>query len=444
MSSEDGLAVVLRSQSEHLAALKARADAELATARRTSDRLDDLEEVLFGDAAPVSDEVPAPRLGRVAGTSAERPSFSSLRYQAAAHLLSLGVEPGSASFDAMLDPEEIRRIERRFATDFSIHARLDAYDVLAIAAAGLAASLLDILLVATPSTSPLTTQLRKHLSISDRNALAKKAPVPYDRIFQGMPERVAGMYPKSHRVQTLGHDPLLGLFYGTLDIMRGSMTAAPVGGGFQVLDIGPGESNPFVALVRQITHLLSDVATHSGLPLPGWTALATLGGPTLGGKTIGDVARQMYIDGFDSWHFASMATSAAAVDIVLRGYWGLRRAVDPAWRDVVGLEAERHGSTHVSDHPRFASLSLGAHGAAAAGNLVKVAMYGGNPLALNYSEWLTFLRAFYRWADDRQGSVAARVDAGLRANARAVEAGWARLDFSDVAYTDLVARCTPR
>jgi hypothetical protein len=83
-------------------------------------------------------------------------------------------------------------------------------------------------------------------------------------------------------------------------------------------------------------------------------------------------------------------------------------------------------------------MSLGAHGVAATGNLVKLALAGGNPLALNYAEWLTFLRAFFRWADDRQASVAGRVDRGMRANARAVEAGWARLDFSDSHFVDLV------
>ena len=151
----------------------------------------------------------------------------------------------------------------------------------------------------------------------------------------------------------------------------------------------------------------------------------------------------MYLNGYDSWHFVSMATSAAVVDVILRAYWGLRAAVDPDWRQIIDDEADRHGSTSVSDHPRFASMSLGAHGIAAAGNLVKLAMAGGNPLALDYAEWLTLLRAFFRWADDRQGPVSARIDRGMRSNARAVEAGWARLDFTDPAFAHLVETSMP-
>lgn len=456
MSSEDGLAVVLRSQSEHLDALKVQADEGLDAARRTSDRLGALEQDLFGEVSSFS-EPDGKASARRASTRPDRvaPSFDSLLEQSSAHLVSLGIDPGSASFDDMLDPEETRRIERRFDTDFTIHARLDGYDILAIAAAGLTASLLDILLVATPGTSPLTTWLRGQAVPSDNN-LADWAKVPFDRVGRALPEPVAGLGPLTHRVQTLGHDPLLGLLFGVRDIMRGTMTVSPRGGGIQVLDIGEGVSNPFMALAIELAHLLSDVGTKSGLPLPGWTALVSLGGPTFGPlakggpigspqaqENLGEIARRMYINGYDSWHLMSMATSAAAVDVILRGYWGLRSHLDPDWRQVIDLEGERHGSSKVSDHPRFASMSLGAHGVAATGNLVKFALAGGNPLALNYAEWLAFLRAFYRWADDRQGSVAGRVDRGMRANARAVEAGWARLDFTDERFVDLVERSTP-
>ncbi len=426
VNTEDGLAVVLRSQSEHLSSLRAQAQADLASARRISDRLDMLgADPLAQRTEPVDAKAREPSESRQRiGSGAGAPSLAILRDRAVAHLISLGIDPGSTSFEDLLDAEELSRIERRFDVDFAIHAHLDAYDVLAIAAAGLTASLLDILMVGIPQdtnwwggggsipTSPITTRLRE-LSTDSDNALARWAKVSYDRV-RDLADQVDGLGPLTHRVQTFGHDPLLGLVFGVRDIMRGTMTAIPRGGGVQVLDIGEGEGNPFKALALQLAHLLSDAPTRTGLPVPGWTALATLGGPAFGPpaiggppgqplspETIGGIARRMYLNGYDTWHFVSMSTSAAVVDIVLRGYWGLRAALDHDWADGVAIESDRHGSTGVSDHPRFASLSLGAHGVAATGNLVKLALAGGNPLALNYVQWLKFLRAFFRWADDR-------------------------------------------
>lgn len=55
----------------------------------------------------------------------------------------------------------------------------------------------------------------------------------------------------------------------------------------------------------------------------------------------------------------------------------------------------------LADHPRFVAMSLAAHGVAAVGNLGTFALAGGSPLALNYTQWLIFLKALYRWADDQ-------------------------------------------
>jgi hypothetical protein len=42
--------------------------------------------------------------------------------------------------------------------------------------------------------------------------------VPYDV------QTMDGMFPRSHRFKSLGHDPVLGFVFGVLDILRGTVT----------------------------------------------------------------------------------------------------------------------------------------------------------------------------------------------------------------------------
>ena len=385
---------------------------------------------------------PGPRTPTVA-VRAERTAWDTLVAEAASQLQQRGIDPAGLDIDQLLDRDEVERLNRRHQGGFTIRAELDPCDILTAVAAGLTACIIDVMVVRIPADtkwygngetvvgSPLTKFLRD-LSVDDDNWLAKWAKVPYDRI-TGLPESVSGLFPKSHRVQTFGHDPLLGLVMGTWDIMHGTMTAVPRGGGVTSMDVGGAIPNPFLAFATQVAHLLSDAPTKCGLPLPGWLAVASVDAGVIGpnAETIGAVARRMYLNGYDSWHLLTMMTSVGALELVLRGYWGLRGALDPEWHGDVAVEGQVAGSTAVSDHPRFAAMALLAHGVAAAGNLGKVAFMNGNPLALNYAEWLAFSRAFYKWTDLRTRRPTDVVDAQVRANAMAIAAGWEGLDFTD-------------
>ena len=56
------------------------------------------------------------------------------------------------------------------------------------------------------------------------------------------------------------------------------------------------------------------------------------------------------------------------------------------------------GARRTGDHPRFVTMALGAHGIATAANAGKVAFaYAGDPLAINYPQWLRFLQSIYKW-----------------------------------------------
>lgn len=274
---------------------------------------------------------------------------------------------------ALLDPAEAARIRRRFTGDITLRARLDGTDVFMAVAAGIVATIVDLVVTATPATSPLTPWLREHAVPSD-NWLAGGALVPYDAVYG---TGIAGLSPASHRVQTLGHDPLLGLIYGTRDILQGTLTGIDTSGGLHIVTRwAPAPHGWPVALATQVRHLLSDVLTPAGLPLPGWVGLGLV--PTGGGQTMAAVSRSMYLRGYDSWHFMALAAPAATIELVCRAYWALRQLCDEEFAEHTGLPG---------DDPRYAAMTAAATAVAAAGDLAGFVASGGNPLMLNYDTW---------------------------------------------------------
>ena len=321
--------------------------------------------------------------------------------------------------DPLIDEKQRASIERRFSTGFTIRSRLDRYDVLAAVAAGVTAALVDHLLVAVPRESSLTKALRS-LAIDSDNWMAGLAKVPFDRV-TGVD--LEGMYPQTHRVQTFGHDPLLGWIYGTMDILRG--TLAGVGGGaMKTLDIGDAPTdNVAVALGLEAMHLLSDIVTSTGLPLPGWTALLIIDHRLPGARhSVADLSRWMYVKGYDTWHAPSLAAPLLAIEVVTRGYLALRQAFDPAYRDELDTERLRIGSERVGELPRYELMTLIARSVAAAGNAGRFALSGANPLNLNVAIWMGFAKSLVGCLD-RASLVTAAIDTA-HTNRLILDAGW--------------------
>jgi hypothetical protein len=46
----------------------------------------------------------------------------------------------------------------------------------------------------------------------------------------------------------------------------------------------------------------------------------------------------------------------------------------------------------LASHPKYRAMLLMAHGMATLGNAGKVVLMQGNPLAINYAEWMAFVR----------------------------------------------------
>jgi hypothetical protein len=316
-------------------------------------------------------------------------------------LLSEGKRDGKSEKDG-LDEASLRSMEERFLGTFSREVPTDGLDLLAAGIAGAAASAVDLLLVALPrdvtylgqhpQKGSVLTRLFKSWTAPSNNALAVSAKVPYDAISGA--DRVPGMYGGNHRFMTPGHDPILGLVVGVHDILRGGRTAIGTDGilRFDGGIVAPA-ANIAAALTTEFLHLLSDVATKAGLPAPLMTAAGLLRIGSFGEhkRTLADLARYMYLEGYDLRHFVTTCSAPAASRILLSAYFLGRRHLDRAYQDSTSASARRDAS--VLKHPKLERLTLYADAIACAANAGKIALYQGNPSAFNYGQWLAFLKS---------------------------------------------------
>jgi len=293
------------------------------------------------------------------------------------------VDDETLPWTALLTDEEINEI-RSSVKDYKWHK----WDYTVVGAAGVLATIVDFFCVAIPK--PISTQQYEQAGswvtekLRERNLpknwqswLESIAKVPYDN--------TGGA---NHRIDTLGHDPVLGLVFGTMDILRGTVTTASGGR----LEIKPSSAhvsdhNLITAFLTQLVHLVSDVATPKGLPAPFFTFLrsvditCTVQSAAGKSRTVGDLALWMYHHGYDLRHFATMGIVPATIEIIVRAF-------------IMINEYAEHGEIKfkLGDHPKYRSMLLTAHGIACAGNAGKVYIQSGNPLAINYPEWIALVR----------------------------------------------------
>ncbi len=421
---DTGLATTLTFAAGEHATIEAQVEELAADVAETTGHLDDVDQriqkIRRRADLPVETRERSPSLRSV---DLDQSAPSSLSWEEALTRAREALGDTHADLDSLLSDDENARIERRFAEGFTVRSHLDRYDILAAVAAGVTAALLDYLLVAVPKESGLTNALRS-LSTDSDNWLAGVAKVPYDQVAN---VDLSGFNPHAHRVQTFGHDPLLGWVYGTMDILRGSLTGVSRSGVVKTLDMGmPAADTLPVALAIQAMHLVSDIVTPAGLQLPGWSALLTIDKSVFGSEhTVSELSRLMYVRGYDTWHLPTLAVPVLGIEAVLRGYLGLRQVIDESYRDELELERMRAGSDRVADLPRYEVMALIARSIAVAGNTGRFVLSGSNPLTLNFPLWLAFAKSFLGRLDRATPGSAVIETANM--NRLILDAGWISL-----------------
>ncbi len=290
----------------------------------------------------------------------------------------------------------------------SLHC-LDAFDVSIAAIGGIVGAAFDILLVGIPEKSktgltagPLSNYIRDYFDRQfpeeemKKLANAKISKVPYDaQDNRHTTIYVEGLSAYYHRLLQLGHDPLLGFFFGVSDILSGKMTTIDKTGKVvsQTMDVYSDrtEVEIFKALGRQVRHLKSDVTTSMGLPAPLLSLFILLQFGSIGEEeqTIAEIVQGMYYQGYDFIHFCSMSVSTMLVEVIVRIGYALKRIKEGhSIKESIPFSLDR------SVHPKLATMLFIGHSAAAAANAGKV-YFTKNPVAINYTEWVAFAHRAY-------------------------------------------------
>jgi hypothetical protein len=317
--------------------------------------------------------------------------------------------PEEISFSDILDEDEIAaaraRLSRRQSEFAALH-QLTGYDYAVAGVAGIFAGLADILLVQVPKhpgflggpaaeggwlSNIIKEKFGELLPQDTIDALEKNFCVPFDpSTSQRLDVRVEGLGPRTHRMAALGHDPLLGWYFGVRDVLAGGFTAIGSDGrlviqsmpGWEPAEFGVGL---FVKMVEAFGlvagHMLSDVATPAGLPPPLFGLLQFFQSGGIGEHSIADIARAMYRSGYDLRHFLAGGVTVAIVEVFVRTAWTVRELSE--------------GKTLIEALPasnrRVQSSLFLSHSVVTAMNAGKCAITQ-NPLSVNWAQWLAFFR----------------------------------------------------
>jgi len=318
--------------------------------------------------------------------------------------------PGEMSFDDILTPEQQAAVKARldgWGAEFEAPHKLTAYDYSVAGVAGVLAGLADVFLVQVPrhpgflgseaSEGGWLSNLMKDAFGSilpqDKISVLENAyKVPYDVSRNGiLDEAVAGLGPRTHRLHSLGHDPILGWIFGVWDILNGSMSTIGKDGSVLIQNVPGAEPvqlgvDIFMRIIEALQsvagHMASDVATSAGLPPPLFALTQFLQFGDFKGRNMAELSQAMYRSGYDFRHFLSGGVCVALIEVIVRIAYFARELQEG--KDFMA-------ALPFGDNPRLRTGLLLAHTTAAAINAGKVAITK-NPLSVNYAQWLAFFR----------------------------------------------------
>lgn len=291
----------------------------------------------------------------------------------------------------------------------SLHS-LDKYDIAISVAAGLLGAAVGILMVGIPQKTPaglkggpLENYVREWFDKKfpeeemEKLANSKVSKVPFDaQDNRNTTIYVEGLSAYYHRLLSFGHDPLLGLIFGVVDILTGRMTTIDKAGKIvsQVMEnyADRKESDVFAAIAKQIIHFKSDITTSMGLPAPlmGLFNLLQFGSIGEEEQTIAEIVQGMYYEGYDFIHFCALSIPVMLVEVVVRLGYGIKRIKEGhSVKESIPFSLDRE------KHPKLGTMLFIGQSAATAINAGKV-FFTKNPMAINYPQWIAFAKYSYQ------------------------------------------------
>jgi hypothetical protein len=315
--------------------------------------------------------------------------------------------PNDVSFSDILSSQEIavhNAYIEQLHEEFNAVHRLDRVDIIIPAVAGVLGGAIDCLLGGfgkTESGKSVPGTLSNFVQKLFDKALPPEKIKEFEKLakttFDAQDNRHTTVYVDTlssyfHRFLELGHDPILGFVFGVLDMLRGTMTTIDYNGKFviQVMENYSDRkaSNLFEAIAKVFLHMLSDVNTPAGLPVPFMALFNKLQIGSIGEEklNIAEVVKSMYGQGYDFRHFCSMSIPVMITEVIVRMSYLVKRLNE----GYSFTESIPVGLDHTKK-PKLGTMLFIAHSASTAINAGKVA-FTKNPLDINYVQWLSFAR----------------------------------------------------
>jgi len=313
----------------------------------------------------------------------------------------------------VLTIDEINRIEKKlvgFNSDFKSIYKLDKIDWAICGVAGILASLVDVFLIQMPKhpgylggkasnggslSNWIKEKVNGHFPPGEITKLERENWVPYDAPNSSkLKIPIDGLYPKTHRFQSLGHDPILGFIFGVKDLLQGTFTAIDKNGVLisqtipNIKDQSILGMNLFGAIARVFGHMKSDF-TPMGLPVPIMPLFQYLQFGNIGKHkhTIGEVSRIMYREGYNFSHFLAMSISPLLIEVIVRiCYFAKKQYEGYSFTEAIPFNIPTQ-----KKKPKLQTMLFASHLIATGANAGKVAITQ-NPLSINYSQWIAFFR----------------------------------------------------
>lgn len=318
--------------------------------------------------------------------------------------------PENISINDLLDSSEIQEVFKRHTQLENQFRKLNALipdDYMIAGIAGVLGGLIDIFLVQVPAHASfmgkkaskggvlsnwVKDQFGQILPDDKIRQLEANFKVPFDASHSGgLNKPIFGLNPRTHRFQTLGHDPLLAWIFGVRDILSGGLTAIDKNGKL----IYQNTQAPFMQGKELFTrifqairpvggHLLSDVNTKSGIPAPLMPLLQFIQVGSIGekGYTVGEISQQMYRSGYDFRHFLAGMIPVLLIEVIVRIVYFARE---------IHQGASLKEAVPIGNHAKLHNILFLAHGVAAGMNAGKV-IVTKNPLSISGAQWLAFFK----------------------------------------------------
>ncbi|GGC97766.1 hypothetical protein GCM10007216_30690 [Thalassobacillus devorans] len=227
--------------------------------------------------------------------------------------------------------------------------------------------------------------------------LEKRMKVPYDCSINNVQKGVdvEGLTPRTHRMMNPAHDPLVGMIFAIVDTVNGQTSLIDSKGKINTIktfDVPLAEK--MLSPLIWLGHLLSDISSKMGLPAPGWGFTQLLQFGELGDKNrnIAEIARFMYLKGYDLRHFATMSLVPGIIELTIRGYYYLSKIRPEKLTLKIDEPLFEKEMEKVENAVLLNKMLLFSHSIVSTGNAIKLIIYRRNPLAINYPQWLALLK----------------------------------------------------